>query len=872
MKPFWHQLRHYVSVLFGRERRRDQLNEEMRCHIDLLVDEHIQNGMSRPEALRAARREFGSPALFQEKCQDTWGLRFLDDLMNDLRLAARQLKSQPAFSAVAILTLAFGIGANTAIFSFVHTLLLKPLPYPDAERVVKMWGTVAQGDHKRGSISIPDALSWHLESGVFEAVTYLRPWGCTVTGDGPAEERAAENVSPEFFEVFAMPPLLGRTLHEEDWKSDGRLTVLSHRYWMSRFGGDPLAVGQTLRIDGNTYEIVGVMPRNFREDNGVDFWLPRLLDERLRTSRGNRHSYALGRIKAGIPLSDAQIAVDRVAARLSKEFPESNTGRGVFLEPLHQSFVYDIRFALWLLFGAVGCVLLIACANVANLLLSRGLTREREFAIRSSLGGSRRRLLQQVLGESTLLSVLGGILGIAVAYAGVRLLLTVAPSDVQRLNETSVNLTALSFSLILSLLVGLLTGVLPALRAARAHPAQALSEDGRSASTGKRSSRLRSGLVIAEVSIALVLLVGAGLLVKSFVRLTTQPLGFETDGLVVTGVGLPGRYDSTEKRVRAYEAIRDAFQTIPGVSKSAIGIVPSRTGVGISIELEGRPVDLENELTCSFNVVGGGFFDAISVPLVRGRTFAPTDDENAPGVTIINQTLAKRYFGNEDPLGKRIRLEWEDEWRTVIGIARDFRRRGQHRPPKPDLFTHHAQMSYWGTAYLIRQSLPFGTLERQLREAAAGIDPELALRPIVPFEEILEKSSSEARFQTTLLTALAVLALFLTVIGIYGLITFLVRQRRKELEIRMALGAGWRELCRLVLTRGVGLTAIGIVIGLTSAFFLSRLLRSMLFEVSPLDPIVFLGVPLTLLLVATMASLIPIRRLTSAGPAGALRE
>jgi putative ABC transport system permease protein len=799
-------------------------------------------------------------------------------LLQDLRYGLRVLLQRPGFTLVAVLALALGIGANTAIFSVVHSVVLRPLPYPDAERLVTVWDdNQRQGWHKDVT-GYSTFSEWQAQSDVFEALAAHRGWGPSLTGAGEPERLLGTLVTPAFFDVLRILPLYGRTFQPEDGQEgQDRIAVLGHGLWQRRFGGDPAVVGQTLRLDDAPVTVVGIMPEGFGFPSRTsELWS--VLSPPREPDRGNHYLEVVGRLRPGVGAAQADRALDALTARLAGEFPRVYEGFGVNVVPLHEHLVGDVRPALLVLLGAVLFVLLIACANVANLLLARTAGREREIAVRTALGAGRGRIVRQLLTESVLLGLAGGALGLLLALWGGELLVSLAPGGLPRLERLGLNGPVLLFTLGASLLTGILFGLAPALQASRPDLNESLKE-AKGIGAGVRGRRVRSLLIVAEVALALVLLVGAGLLMQSFARLQEVEAGFDTERLLSFHLSLPSTKYPEDPQIGAFH--RQALErlgALPGVESAAavmsLPLTGSYSSATFSIEGQAQPPDAQS-LEVKLNVVSDGYLGTMGIPLKSGRFFGASDAEGAAPVAVVNETMARLHFPGVDPVGKRFkwgRLDSERyPWREVVGVVGDVRHKSLEAPSDPEVYMPLGQEAIRAAAFVLRTATDPATLAPAVRREVQALDSALPIYGLRTMDELLSGSLAQRRFNLWLLGLFASVALLLAAVGIYGVMSTMVGQRTREIGIRMALGARRADVLRMILGEGVGLVLVGVGIGLAGAIALSRALGSLLYEVSRTDPVTYGAVAVVLVLAAALACYVPARRAMGVDPMQALR-
>jgi putative ABC transport system permease protein len=808
----------------------------------------------------------------------------LETIMRDAGLAVRTLLRNRGFATVAVLTLALGIGATTAIFSAVSAVLLRPLPYPDADRLMVLWLNNVQEQIERDVTSYPNFLDWR-EASAFESMAgYTEGTYGSFTGDDDAEEYAGAWVTGDFFRVLRASPHIGVRLDEEHTRAGSdQVVVLSYALWSSRYGGEPGVLGRTVRINGVSREVIGVMPPGFSYPGNADYWMPIAPEAGMwqgpTSSRGALWLSVIARLRPGATVVGADAELAGIMTRISEEFPQS-AGNGVFIEPLRDTIVGQVRPGLLILLGAVAFVLLIACVNVANLLLARGAARRRELAVRSALGASGGRLASQALVESLVLSALGGAAGLLVAFGGTTLLVAASPADLPRIEGVRVDGVVIGFALLATLVTGLIFGLAPALQARSAALSAALREGGRGASSGGLA-RTRRVLVAAEVALALILLVGAGLLVRSFAALQSVETGFATESVLSFRVTTGATRYPEPTQVRHFQGellerlnALAGVEAVTGVNTLFLSRLPNMSPVAV----EGAPPAADGELVVSVtsDFVHPSFFDAMQVPIVRGRGFEPGDVADGLPVVIVNEAFVRRFFADQDPIGRRFtRGNPQDTsafWQTIVGVAADSRRSGLSEPVRPEAYRPTSQAAPRSMEILVRTAGPPLALVPSVRSLLRELDADMVMSQVRTVEGALAEAVAARRFVMLLLGAFAVLAVTLAAIGIYGVLAYLLGQRTRELGIRMALGADRGAVLALVFRQSMAQVLPGVVIGAVSALALTRLLRSQLFGVAPTDPVTFIVVTLLLLGVAVLATWVPAQRALRVKPLEALRH
>jgi putative ABC transport system permease protein len=803
----------------------------------------------------------------------------LGTFIQDLRYGLRTLLKTPGFAVIAVATLALGIGANTAIFSVVNGILLKPLPYSDPDRLVQI-REYHVPKHPDFAVSPGNFLEWQAQSTAFTQLAAYRTGFYTLLGSGEPERLVAGRVSAGLFTMLGVEPAIGRDfLADEDQPGHGNVVILSNRLWQRVFNGDPNILGASMNLSGNTFTVVGVMPRDFRFDTDEsDLWAPIAFDQEERQLRGAHYINAIAQLKPGVSLDRAQAEMSAIASRLEQQYSDSNGGWGARVHTLLDYKVRRVKATLWVLLGAVGFVLLIACANVANLLLSRAATRRREMATRAALGAGRWRIARQLMTESILLAVLGGAAGLALAAWGVEALRAIAPENLPRVRDVGIDNRALLFTAAATLLTGLIFGLAPALHASRINLAETLKDSGR-AGEGAGRQRLRGLLIVTEVALALILLVGGGLLLKSLWQLSQVDPGFDYHNGLVTTVHLPQKkYGNDQLQVVFFENLLRELSTLPGVQSAAgSNVLPIIDEFKLGFDIEGQPsAEDAQKPSTDYAAVTPGYFKTMGITVLRGREFTSEDNANSRRVAIINETMARQYFPGEDPIGKRINLtNGPDRYREIVGIVRDVKQQGPDAPAKPHSYEPFAQEPSRYCNIVLRCSIDPALVAPGVRAQVLKVDSEQPVGRFRTLEEILAGSVAQQRFSTLLLCIFASVALLLSVIGLYGVMAYSVAQRTHEIGLRMALGAGRRDVLRMVVTRGMSLTFLGVALGLAGAFLLTRLLSDilteLLFGVPPADPTTFAVIPAILALVALAACLLPAIRAARTDPMVALR-
>ena len=850
----------------------------MRFHLEMKADEYVAGGMSPEEALGLARRRFGNETRLREVSRETWGFVMLEALLQDIRYGARVLGKHRGFTAVAVLTLALGIGANTAIFSAVFAVLLRPLPFPDSERIVSLEGVNPSKGVADSNMSVPDFAEWQAHGHALEQLAGFVTGGSLLVTGEEAERVRGTSVTADFFPLFRTDPLRGRALQADDARKDAPpVAVLSHGLWQRRYGGDPNVVGKQIMVGRESTTVVGVMPPPFNYPARTEIWLPLTLDPAAER-RDNRYLEVVARLRPDATLAQAQAQLDAVNSRLAQSYAETNSGWSVKLTNLRERLVGNMRAPLLVLLGAVAFVLLIACANVANLLLARATSRRKEFAVRDALGASRARIVRQLLTESLLLSLAGGAAGLLLSLWLTQLLISLIPADTPRFDEIGPDARVFGFALGVSVITGLLFGLAPALQASRTDRNEALKEGGRTGSDGARRNRVRSLLIVSEIALSFMLLAGAGLLVRSFLRLRDVNPGFNPAGVLAMRLSASGpQYPAGPARAELYRQALERIESLPGVeSAGAVLSLPlggDTFNVGRSFIREGRPATPEESAGASYLVVTPGYFRALQIPLVTGRTFAGQDTGNSPMVVIVGETMARRFWPGESPVGKRITI-WRDEKfpREIVGVVGDTRSQ-PGESPGAQMYVPYAQDPNWGSLSLvIRSSADPASLTAPVRNEVHSLDKSIPVYNVRPMSDVVAASLAERRASALLVGAFALLALLLALVGIYGVTAYYVTQRTHEIGVRMALGAQPRHVLGLVMGQSLRLTVAGLVLGLCGGLALTRALESLLYGVRPTDPATFAAAAALLGAVALLACLLPARRATKVDPLIALRD
>ncbi len=867
------------------------MDEELRSHFENQVAKHVASGMTREEAVRRARLAFGGYEQLKEECRDARGVSLIDTVVQDVRYALRMLRNSPGFASVAILTLALGIGANTAIFSMIDSVLLRPLPYRDSAGLVMIWENSSQHPNPHNTVSPPDFLDWQSRNSVFAEMASIFDQHANLTGNGLPQEVVVQDVSANFFSVLGVNPIIGPGFTPENGKAGhDNVVVLSYGFWKERFAGDATAIGKTILLNGHAQTIAGVAPENFSwfiKDGSFtgakpQMWTPFVFPATFSDRKNvGRFLSVVARLKPDASVPQAQSQMNTIAARIAEEYPDFNGHWGANVVPLRDQISGDLRPALLVLFGAVAFVLLISCANVSSLLLARAAAREREIAVRTAIGASPWRIARQLLTESIILALIGGTFGVALAVWGTNLLLAASPENLLDLRTIPIDWRVLAFATGSTLLAGLLFGVLPSYISAHSGISETLKEGGRGSSAGKQRRFARSGFVVAQVCLALVLLAGSGLLIRSFVRLVGVDPGFDASHLLTFKVSLPSsKYGKDQAILAFFQQLLGRISHLPGARSVSMNSFPpfsglgSATGVHVLSQPERSLMDLP---VAAVRIIGADYFAMMQIPLHTGRTFNQQELTEERHVVIINQAFADQYLKGVNPLGQRAVIymkslkESENTPSEIIGVVGDVRQMGLDTPAEPTVYWPHPELVISEMTILVRTENDPLALVSAVRNELQQMDPEQPMAAVSTMDQLLAGSLSRSRFTMLVLGVFAALALVLACVGIYGVIAYSVTQRTQEFGIRMALGANRRDVFRLVLGQGTRLTLLGIGLGIVAALIVTRLLATLLYGISATDPLTFTAVALLLALVALAACYIPARRATRVDPIVALR-
>jgi predicted permease len=875
-----------LRSLIRREREDRELDKELHFHLSQQIEENLASGMTPEEARYAASRRLGGAEQIKEECRDMRQTAYLDDLAKDLRYTARALRKSPGFAVAIVLTLGLSIGANSAIFSVIDGVLLKPLPYPQANRIVRLF--FSSNDYPKFPLNPFDFRDFRTRSRSFQDLASINRSDVQLSGSGEPVRLTAFRVTAGYFRVLGLAPALGREFASNDeLAGNGRLVILSDRAWRDKFAADPAILGRKIMLDSQPFTVVGVMPPGTQHPgndyhavpygDSVDAWWPFTFDGDPNR-RNSHYMEVIGRLKPGVTPAQAQAEMNALVTEVGREHG-GYSGWHMLVIPLYREIVGADERMLLVLLGAVGLVLLIACANAANLLLARATARQREIAVRMALGAARARLLRQMLTESLFLALMGGGLGVLLAIGGVRGLVALLPAGFPRADSIQVNAAVFGFTLLVALATGLVFGLVPAMRSSRVDLQQALREGARGSTGSKHHQRLRDALVVAEVALASILLVGAGLMLRSFVNLVRMNPGFRPEQVLTASLSLPDTaYKTSAAVAHFYDQLVANLAGAPGVKAAGAGSDLPWTGYdendgGFTIEGE-KPAPGE-DFHARYHMATPDYFRALGIPLVRGRFFTEADRADAPKALIVNETMARLYWRKRDAVGGRVAFTdnpKEKDWMTVVGVVGDVKDRPDAAGTEPAFWWPMLQVSFGPMSVVVRADSGAAQLANELQREVHRLDPTLAVADLRPMDQIADAGVSTARFGLFLVGLFAALAITLAAIGTYGVISYSVGQRTHEFGMRMALGAGRRDVLRLVLSQGVRLALAGVVLGTAGALVLARVVQSLIFEVSPRDPATFAAVVALVLAVAVVACYIPARRATVADPMVALRS
>ncbi len=872
-----------LRMLFRPRAAEQDFNEELESHLALLTDRYVRQGMTMKDALAAAARQFGAATQLKEDLREQRSFPFFANILQDTRYALRQLRKSPGFSLTAVLTLALGIGANTAVFSLIYAVLLRPLPFKDPDRLAVVWEQNPHRGWYQNVVSAANFNDWKRENHVFQDMALIDPFQTfNLTGRGDPVEIQAEQVTPNLFSVLGVQPLLGRSfLPEEGRPGSARVVILGHALWEHRYGGDRSIIGKSISLNSESYTAIGIMPPGFsdsysrREDTSAQIWISGLdLSNPERTA----HNFiAIARLANGITLQRAQAEMDTIAAGLQKRYP-GNAGWGVGVMNLHDEIAGDSRPALLVLLVAVALVLLIACVNLANLLLARGAARSRELAVRKALGANRGRLVMQLLTESFLLSIFGGFAGLWIASLGTKGLVAIAPMDTPGIETASLNSIVLFYTAGIAFATAIVFGLLPALGFSNLDLSSSLKESGRGSTEGASAGKIRRLLVSAEFALALVLVVSAGLMVKTLFNMHSIDLGFRADHVLTLRVSLDDVKYNEQQQAEFYRALLTRLSHMPGIQSATVSRgIPFFGWAGQGFVTPENPNPAPAEMPdANYLPVGPQYFEVLRIPLKKGRTFTEYDTQNAMHVAVVNEALARKYWPGQDPIGKRLRISWAPPvWLTVVGVTANVRTQGPEADFLPEIYVPYTQHPWLLTPrnLLIRTwaanpLIVFPAVRQAIRE----LDRDQPIADVRTLEAVASQPLGLRNFLTYLLGGFASLALLLAAIGVYGVMAYSVTQRLREMGIRMALGASQYQVLRIVLEEGMQVGALGVLIGLIGSFGATRLLASQLYKVKATDPWTFGAVALLLASIAAIAAYLPARRAARVDPIAVLRE
>ena len=877
--------------------REAEIVEEVSQHLEQEYERSVSGGASAEEARRQALEQLNAPDLLGRELKrverrvsqqavapgEQSKTNLFGDLTQDIRFALRVLAKNPAFTIIAVIALALGIGANSAIFSVVDAVLLRPLPFKHPEQLVMLWENAAHQGFPKNTPSPANFLDWQKQAQSFTGIAAMAERSFNLTGVGEPERLEGRRVSANLFELLGVPAMLGRTFVPEDDKPGTHVVLLSYSLWQRRFGSDPAVIGRALTLNGESYTVVGVMPRLVQlpgyENVNDQLWVPIAFPSEEAAQRGNHFLEVIARMKPGVTLKQAQAEMETIAARLEQQYPDYNMRIGAVVVPLHEQVVGDIKPALLVLLGAVGFVLLIACANVANLLLARAAVRQKEIAVRLALGASQSRLIRQFLTESVLLAMFGAGLGLLLAFLGLRALRTFIPASISQMDTINIDARVLIFTALIAVVTGIAFGLAPAIQGSHLNLNDTLKEGGRDSAGGSKGNRVRSLLVIGEVAVSFVLLIGAGLLINSFFHLRNLDPGFRADHLLTMKVDLSEvKYPDRERRAAFFDEVMRRVHELPGVQSAAVAdnLPLTFNGNSMTIGVEGvtdPPPGQRPDVI--FRAIGPGYFKTMGIPIVGGRDFTDQDKADSKDVVVISEKTAQHFWPGEDPIGKRLKpgsSTSKSEWREVIGIVKDVRQNDLIAPPKMQMyFSYRQPKEIAANALVVRTSVEPMSLAGSVRNAIWSVDKDQTVADIDTMDHIVAKAVARQRFSMVLLGVFAALALLLASVGIYGVMSYSVAQRTREIGIRMALGARRADVLQMTVWQGLKLVGAGMILGLGAAILLTRVMATLLYGISATDPITFIGISVVLLAVAILASYVPALRATKVDPITALR-
>jgi predicted permease len=877
-----------LGKLFTRRRRYNDLSVSIQEHLEEKIDELMEDGMSRQEATQAARRQFGNVALLEQHSREVWQWTAVEGIAADVRFALRQLFKSPGFTSMAILIMALGIGANTAIFSVVHAVLLQPLPYQDPDRLVHIWHVPPQSSFPgmtRFAVSAANFLDWQKLNTVFSEMALASGTRLEITGQGKTQTIAASSVTSSFFSVLGVQPIYGRIfLPQEDQPGHNKEIILGYKLWQSRFASDPRVVGRTITLDGTPYIIVGVMGPKMNKPDFAQAWVPLGLTAAEAAVRGEHHFFSIARVKSGVSIAQAQAEMNTISSRLGQAYPADDKGWGAVVVSMRDELVGDVRPALLMMLGAVGFVLLIACANVANLIFARAFSRRKEISIRAALGASRSRIVQPLLIEAVLLSLVGGALGLILAHFGIKLLLQFFADKLPRMGDIGLSSTVLCFTLVISVLTGLVSGVLPAWSMLKCDVNEALKQGLGRLDTDSGSSFTRSALVSVEVALSIVLLIGAGLMLRSLWNLQAVDPGFDPHNALTLNLEVP-RHQFTKpvEQSQFFDQALERVRALPGVEAAGgIDNLPLTGGSSQPVAVEGRPVvPMSEQPEVSVRMITSGYLKTMRIPLLEGRDIEQNDNADSTAVVLVSKSMAKQFWSNESPIGHHLRLTFfPDKERTVVGVVGDVKQESLNSDAGiATLYWPVAQgtdsaMGPWrpfGLSMVVRADSP-QSLAPAVTNAIAQVNRSIAVDNVITLDDFIGNTLTQPSFNMQLLAIFGLLALILCAIGIYSVLAYQVKRRMREIGLRLAFGARLRDIASNVIAQGMKPTLIGVGLGLVAAFTLGRVTASLVYGVSARDLATFICATLFIVLIAFGASVIPALRATRVDPLKVLHE
>jgi predicted permease len=897
MPDFRAEIRARLSELELPAVREAEIVEELSQHLEQEYERELSGGASETEARNKVLGELNTDDLLSRELKNVerrtsqnpiasgtrQKINIFADIGQDVRYALRMLAKNPAFTAIAVAAVALGIGANTAIFSVVNAVLLRPLPFKHAEQLVMVWENAAHLGFPKDTPSPANFLDWQKQAQSFTGMAAMAERSFNLTGVGEPERVEGQRVSANLFNLLGVPAVLGRTFLAEDDRPGSHVVLLSHSLWQRRFGSDPGVIGRALTLNGESYTVIGVMPRLVQLPGSAirndQLWVPIAFPQEEASQRGNHFLEVIARLKPNVTLKQAQVEMETIAARLAQQYPIYNMRRGAVVVQLHEQVVGDIKPALLVLLGTVAFVLLIACANVANLLLARAAVRQKEIALRLALGASRSRLTRQFLTESVLLAILGGGLGLLLAFASIRILGTFIPPSISQIQTISIDGSVLIFTALIAVLTGIAFGLAPAIHGSHMNLNDTLKEGGRDSAGGIKGHRARGVLVIGEVAISFVLLIGAGLLISSFLHLRNLDPGFRADHLLTMKVDLSEvKYPDRDRRAAFFDEVIRRVRILPGVQSTAVAdnLPLTYNGDSMFISVEGLPdPPPDQQPDVVYRVVGPEYFATMGIPMISGRDFTDQDKGDSKDVVVISEKTAQHFWPGQDPIGKRLKpgsSTSKAPWREVIGIVKDVRQNDLIAPPKMQMYLNYRQLkNIPANALVVRTSIEPMSLAGSVRNAIWSVDKDQTVADIETMDHIVADAVARQRFSMFLLGFFAAVALLLASVGIYGVMSYSVAQRTREIGIRMALGARRTDVLQMTVKEGMKLVGAGMLFGVAAAFILTRLMASLLYGISATDPATFVGISLVILAVAVLASYVPALRATRVDPVVALR-